>query len=122
MSIAEVLSLEERRWTAVFDADVGTLKELYSPDITYTHTDGRLESRDGYLAALESGIVRYTAAPRTNVRGQDYGSTVVLTGRLELEMEVRDSLLLKAMQFTAVWARTTGQWQLIAWHASELKP
>jgi ketosteroid isomerase-like protein len=117
---AEVAVLEERRWEAVLAADVATLTELYSPHIAYTHTNGTVDTREGYLAPIASGLARYTSVFRDDLQVRDLGDVVVITGRLVMEVQARDELFKKAMRFTAVWARQNGRWQLIAWHANSI--
>jgi ketosteroid isomerase-like protein len=104
----------------VLDADVDTLTELYSPDLAYSHTDGKLDTREQYLAPLAAKLFRYTATERSDVQYRDHGDAVVITGRLDLGVEAGGRQFDKAMRFTAVWSRTGGNWQLIAWHANEL--
>lgn len=120
MSIEDVTALEQRRWQALLDGDITTLTELYSPDLAYTHTDGKLDTRESYLAPLAGGQFRYTAVPRSQVRYRDHGDTVVITGRVDLGIEAGGRSFDKPMQFTAVWGKGGGPWQLVAFHASAL--
>jgi ketosteroid isomerase-like protein len=118
---AEVSALEDRRWEAVLAADVATLTELYSPDIAYTHTNGTVDTREGFLAPIASGLARYTSISRDDLQIRDHGDVVVITGRLVMEIQAQGQQFNKAMGFTAVWARQDDRWQLIAWHATSVE-
>ncbi len=119
-SIDQVSALEQRRWAAVLAADIETLTELYSPDLAYTHTDGKLDSREQYLAPLAQGLFRYTAVPRSDLHYREHGDAVIITGRVDLTIDAGGPAIVKAMRFSAVWSRAGGPWQLVAWHANAL--
>ncbi|UDY23406.1 nuclear transport factor 2 family protein [Nocardioides sp. Kera G14] len=52
---AEIRALEDRRFRAMLDGDVETLRELLSERLMYTHTDGRVDTKESYLATLAGG-------------------------------------------------------------------
>jgi ketosteroid isomerase-like protein len=120
MTIDDITALEERRWAALTSSDVDTLAALYSPDLAYTHSNGMPDSRDGYLAPIASGRVRYVAVNRSQEQVHDHGDLAVVTGRADMRVEADGTDLRPAMRYSAVWARTGGQWQLVCWHATAL--
>jgi hypothetical protein len=118
MSDPEIGALEERRWTALINSDVVALTALYSPALAYTHSNGMTDSRDTYLEPIASGRVRYAAVRRSDERIHRHGSTAVVTGRADMDVEVEGKQLHPVMRYSAVWARNSGEWQLVCWHAT----
>ena len=41
------------------DADTDAMRELVSEDMVFTHMSGRQQTREGYLADVEDGSLRY---------------------------------------------------------------
>jgi hypothetical protein len=62
-----VLTLDEQRLRAMLAADLPTLRTLLAPELSYTHSDGRTDTREGYLASLASGALNYRRCERETV-------------------------------------------------------
>jgi hypothetical protein len=111
----QISALEARRYQAMTDADTGTLDELFSADLVYTHSDATSDSKQSYLDRVASGFFRY--GPMTHpehsivVRGDcalvfhDMRGEVLVNGET---MRVLNSRSL------AVWVREDGNWALLA--------
>ena len=111
----QISALEARRYQAMTDADTGTLDELFSADLVYTHSDATSDSKQSYLDRVASSFFRY--GPMTHpehsivVRGDcalvfhDMRGEVLVNGET---MRVLNSRSL------AVWVREDGNWALLA--------
>lgn len=68
-----VLYQQARYSQAMTEGDTATMREITSPDKTFTHMSGRTQSRDEYFADIESGRLRYFSIgieePVVNVDG-----------------------------------------------------
>ena len=54
-----VLYQQVRYCQAMTDADTDTLREIVSEDTVFTHMSGKQQTREEYLADIESGALRY---------------------------------------------------------------
>lgn len=54
-----VLYQQARYCQAMTDADTDTLREIIAEDTVFTHMSGRRQTREEYLADIESGALRY---------------------------------------------------------------
>lgn len=54
-----VLYLQARYCQAMTDADTDTLRKIIAEDTVFTHMSGRQQTREEYLADIESGALRY---------------------------------------------------------------
>ena len=60
--------------------DIATLERLLSDDLVYTHSSARLDTKQSLIGNMESGGTVYTAVEPSDVKAQDLGDAVVLTG------------------------------------------
>src|SRR2546423_12076944 len=75
-----VIDLDQKRMTAMAQKDIATLKTLLSDDLIYTHSSARLDTKQSLIGNMESGSTVYTAVEPSDVKAQDLGDAVVLTG------------------------------------------
>ena len=54
-----VLYQQARYCQAMTEQDTSTMREMISEDMIFTHMSGRQQSREEYLADIESGSLRY---------------------------------------------------------------
>src|SRR3989442_14023275 len=65
---------------AMAQKDLATLNELIADDLIYTHSSARLDTKQSLIGNMESGSTLYTSMVPSDVKAQDLGDTVVLTG------------------------------------------
>src|SRR6187401_2593548 len=58
---AEISALDGRRIEALINADTKALDEIYSDDLVYVHSGGKIDSKKPYLALLTSGSLDYVS-------------------------------------------------------------
>ncbi len=84
-----IIDLDKKRMTAMAQKDVATLNELLADDLVYTHSSARLDTKQSLIGKMESGTTVYTSVVPSNVKAQDLGDTVVLTGSCRISVNVR---------------------------------
>jgi len=55
----EVSRLDAQRIAAILQGDIKALERLYSDDLVYIHSAGRIDTKKGYLGALAAGNLTY---------------------------------------------------------------
>jgi ketosteroid isomerase-like protein len=115
-----VVDLDRKRMDAMGQKDLATLHALISEDLVYTHSSARLDTKKSLIGAMESGATVYTAVVPSDVKAQDLGDTVVLTGSAEIGVMSQGRPNSFAVRFTDVWSNKGGQWQMVAWQSTRL--
>jgi hypothetical protein len=115
-----VIDLDRQRMGAMARKDLAALDALISADLVYTHSTARLDTKKSLLGAMESGATVYTAVVPSEVKAQDLGDAVVLTGRAQIGVTSQGRANSFAVRFTDVWANQAGRWQMVAWQSTRL--
>jgi len=110
-----------RRFAAMVAGDLAALGELLADELTYTHSNGKVETKAEFLAALEGGALRYLAIasegespPR--LYGDGAVGVITGTGRFRVRLGEREGEA--TLRYTSVYVHRDGRWRLAAWHSS----
>jgi ketosteroid isomerase-like protein len=115
-----VIDLDKKRMTAMAQKDLATLNELLSDDLVYTHSSARLDTKASLIGAMESGGTVYTSVVPSDVKAQDCGDTVVLTGSCRISVNSGGRPNSFGVRFTDVYANKGGRWQMVTWQSTRL--
>jgi hypothetical protein len=115
-----IIDLDRKRMNAMAQKDIATLNALLSDDMVYTHSTARLDSKKSLIEAMESGRTVYTAVEPSDVKAQDLGTAVVLTGTARISVLSNGNPNSFGVRFTDVNVNNGGQWQMVAWQSTRL--
>ena len=115
-----IIDLDEKRMTAMAQKDVATLNALLSDDLVYTHSSARLDTKQSLIGAMEAGSTVYTAVEPSDVKAQDLGDAVVLTGSCRISVMSGGRPNTFGVRFTDVYANKGGRWQMVTWQSTRL--
>ena len=115
-----VIDLDRKRMLAMALKDVATLESLLADDLIYTHSSARLDTKRSLIEGMTSGKTVYTAVEPSDVKAQDLGDTVVLTGIAQIKVTVAGTPNAFGVRFTDVYARRDGRWQMVTWQSTRL--
>ena len=115
-----IIDLDKKRMTAMAQKNIATLKTLLSDDLVYTHSTARLDTKQSLIGNMESGSTVYTAVEPSDVKAQDLGDAVVLTGTCRISVMSQGRPNSFSVRFTDVYANKGGQWQMVAWQSTRL--
>ena len=115
-----IIELDRKRMTAMAQKDIATLNELIADDLIYTHSSARLDTKTSLIGNMESGSTVYTSVVPSDVKAQDLGDTVVLTGSCKISVNAGGRPNSFGVRFTDVYARRNGRWQMVAWQSTRL--
>ena len=115
-----IIDLDKKRMTAMAQKDVATLNTLLADDLVYTHSSARLDTKQSLIGAMESGSTVYTSVEPSDVKAQDLGDTVVLTGSCRISVMSGGRPNSFGVRFTDVYANKGGRWQMVAWQSTRL--
>jgi ketosteroid isomerase-like protein len=115
-----VIDLDSKRMQAMATKDVATLEALIADDLIYTHSSARLDTKRSLIDNMTSGSTVYTAVEPSDVKAQDLGDTVVLTGIAQIKVTANGNPLAFGVRFTDVYAKRDGRWQMVTWQSTKL--
>jgi ketosteroid isomerase-like protein len=115
-----IIDLDKKRMTAMAQKDIATLNELIADDLVYTHSSARLDTKQSLIGNMESGSTVYTSVVPSDVKAQDLGDTVVLTGNCRIGVNSGGRAMNFGVRFTDVYARRGGRWQMVTWQSTRL--
>jgi ketosteroid isomerase-like protein len=116
----KVIALDKQRMDAMAKKDIATLNKLIGDDLIYTHSSARLDTKASLIGNMETGKTVYSAVVPSDVKAQDCGDTVVLTGVARISVHSGGNAMNFGVRFTDVWANKGGQWQMVTWQSTKL--
>jgi hypothetical protein len=115
-----VIELDKKRMTAMAQKDYTSLNEILADDLVYTHSSARLDTKQSLIGNMQSGSTVYTAVVPSDVKAQDLGDTVVLTGSCRISVNAGGRPNNFGVRFTDVYAKRGGRWQMVTWQSTRL--
>lgn len=114
------VALEKSRLQAMLAGDVAALRQLISPDCSYVHTTGRLDTGQSYLDNLAHGGFHYESLTAADTVVTAHGSTAVVVCRLAARLVIGSEPVTSVMRCTAVWAEARGSTRMIAFQSTSI--
>ena len=115
-----IIDLDRKRMQAMASKDVATLEALLADDLVYAHSSARLDTKASLLDAMVTGATVYTQVEPSEVKAQDLGEAVVLTGIAQIKVTADGAPMAFGVRFTDVYARRNGRWQMVTWQSTRL--
>ncbi len=117
---AMIIELDRKRMTAMAEKDIATLQVLLSDDLVYCHSSARLDTKQSLIGAMQSGATVYTGVDPSDVKAQDCGDAVVLTGVARIQVLSNGKPNAFSVRFTDVYAKKGASWQMVTWQSTRL--
>jgi hypothetical protein len=117
---SEIRQLEARRIQAMLKVDTEELNRLLADDLTYTHSSGQVDTKSQLINSLKSGERKYLMIEPQGVKVRLYGAAAIVTGLAKLKTFSKGQESNFQVQFTDVYAKKKGHWQMVAWQSSRL--
>ena len=116
----EVLTVEDRRFTAMRQADTSALRDLLSDSLAYTHATGRQDTKASLLRSLATGAQRYEIiAPEARTVHVE-GPVAIVIGQSTMRAGAPGGMRTFRIRYLAVYSHRGATWQLRAWQATRL--
>ncbi len=115
-----IIELDKKRMQAMGEKDIATLESLLADDLIYTHSSARVDTKQSLIANMQSGATVYSSIEPSDVRAQDLGDAVVLTGVAWIKVVSKGKDLDFGVRFTDAYAKRSGRWQMVVWQSTRL--
>jgi uncharacterized protein (TIGR02246 family) len=118
---AAVLRTDEVRAYATVAANTLALEDQLTDDCLYSHSNGRVQTKKEFIAALAQGdlhynVLRYLSTPTVRLFG---GETAIVTGRAHLEATAKGGGKVdQDIVYTAVYVIVDAQWKLASYQST----
>lgn len=119
---ATIRELEAKWDAAAVKADVSAYEQILADQFILTGTDGRVQTKSEFLAALKSGKLKYFTAKGEDLKVFLYGDAAVVSGRWTGKFTENGKTSTSVERYTASYARQNGQWRCTSSHSTSLKP
>jgi ketosteroid isomerase-like protein len=119
---APAIRADRVRFEAQVKADVATLEKLLAPELTYVHSSGVLDSKDGYIGAIKSGKTKYKSIVPEEVTARTFGDVTIVNGKATVDLLSDGKDVHLVLRYTDVWVKRSGVLQMVSWHSSRLNP
>ena len=115
-----VIDLDRKRMQAMATKDYAALDALIADDLIYTHSSARLDTKQSLIANMKSGSTVYSSVEPSDVKAQDLGDAVVLTGVARIKVNSGGKAMEFGVRFMDAYAKRNGRWQMVAWQSTRL--
>jgi len=115
-----IIDLDKKRMQAMADKDIATLQNVLADDLIYTHSSARLDTKQSLIGNMQSGSTVYQSVVPSDVKAQDLGDSVVLTGVARIKVTTGGKAMDFGVRFTDVYAKRGGNWQMVTWQSTKL--
>ena len=112
-----ITDLEERRLAAMVAADTDALDDILADDLSYVHTTAALDTKESLTSGLSAGRLNYESiTPTTDRAIRCYGDSAIVRGQAHVHVNGNHFTL----EYTVVYVKPDGDWQMTSWHATRL--
>ena len=115
-----IIDLDRKRMEAMGKKDFATLESVIGDDLIYAHSNARLDTKQSLIGNMKSGATVYTSVEPSDVKAQDLGDVVVLTGVAQIKVVSNGTPNAFGVRFTDVYAKRNGHWQMVTWQSTRL--
>jgi hypothetical protein len=112
------LEADRERVSALIAADAKRLARVLHPSLTYTHSNGGVDTRDSLIEKVVSGRVDYRAIELEQPEVRVRRDTAVVTGPVRMEVVAGERRFRLKSVYTAVYWWEDRRWQLVAYQSS----
>ena len=122
--IAAVRLADDARIAATLAGDIGALKAVYSDEMYYAHSSGKLDSKTSQLEGIATGTYKYTKFDYKERTFIPIAPTVVLMKGAAMVglTRLNGEKILLDLNYLGVWRLEGGKWKFMAWQASRNVP
>ena len=119
---AKAVEAAERGWaTGVTKNDFALLDKVLATGLTYTHSNGAVDTKDSYIGKLKAGTAKYVSVDYTDLKAQVLSKDTAITiCRAKVVTMADGKPNPMSMSLLHVFKKNGKQWQLVAHQSARL--
>jgi len=118
----EIDQLEEAWRNAFVKSDTAAMGTLLADDFIGISPSGTLQNKEQMLANMGSGRLHIASMVLSDRKVRFYGATAVVTSLATVSGTNAESEISGSFRYTRVYVRTAGQWKVVSFEASRIRP
>jgi ketosteroid isomerase-like protein len=116
----QLKKLETDRAAAAVKGDVATLEKQTADDYTFINLYGQMSDKSQMVTAFKTGQTKLTSDEVSDMKVRVYGSTAVITGKVDVAGTMAGKDTKAQIMFTRVYVKKGGQWQSVAFQQTRV--
>ena len=116
----EVLAAMDAWKQATMKKDRATLDRLLHPDLAYSHSNTKNESKAEVLEAVAGGKTVVEAIDFSDTTVRVYGNTALVKGRVDMRNNADGKATTANLNILHVWVKGPQGWQMVSRQATRL--
>lgn len=116
----EVLAAHEKRRAATLNGDANTVASMMTDDLTFTHANAVVETKEQFIDALESERLQYKTLNDEDLQVRVNGTTGVVLGTVHIVVDASGTEYDLRVLFTELWVKEEDTLKMMLWHATEI--
>ncbi len=122
-AIAAARAADDERIAATMAADPARLTAIFSDELRYAHSSGKVDTKASYVQALTSHNTVYESFKYQDRTFRTAGPGVVLmTGRVVIHASNAGQKVINDLNSLTVWREEGGSWRFLAWQSCKNPP
>ena len=114
----EVLAAHEAFRQAMLKKDGAALQKLLHPDLTYSHSNARLQDKADLIKTTTAGPTTIAAMDYSDAKVRVYGKTALIRANLDIRNVTDGKSTTSHLNVLHVWLKGPGGWQLVGRQSS----
>jgi hypothetical protein len=121
--VAAVAAADEERIAATKAGDRARLDAIFSNELRYVHSSGKVDSKTSYIESLATHSTVYESFDYKERNFVPAGPGIVLmNGRVFIKASNNGQKVENDLNFLSVWREENGRWRFLAWQSSKNPP
>ena len=121
--LAAVRAADEERVAATKSGDRARLDAIFSNDLHYAHSNGKLDTKASYVESLVKRTTVYEKYEYVVREFRPAGpGVVIMLGRALIESSGTGGKQKNDLNFLSVWREENGKWRFLAWQSCKNPP
>jgi ketosteroid isomerase-like protein len=116
----DVKSAIEQWKAAVIKKDKASLEKLMHPQVSYSHSNAKMENRTQAIDAFLAPSMTYKSIEMTDTSYRTHGNTVLVQTTMTVKNAQNGEDRTLPLSVLMVWVKDQGRWQMIARQSTRL--
>ena len=117
---AALRAAELARFEANVKADSAALERLLDAGLEYSHSNGKLDSKESFIATIKNGSLDYLSMEPTIESLRLFGDVGVIRGQARVAVTIDGRSNEFTIGYSDVWLWKDARWQMTGWRSVRL--
>lgn len=116
-----VLLTEKDRFRAMVNNDLSTLEMIISDDLVYIHSNGSVDNKTSFIAAIKNGTRSYDDITMEETKVRVYDSVGIINGKCTYHRRSAEGTPNNlTLLYTSVYVLVSEKWRHVSWQSFKI--